>query len=536
MSPMEKLATLPPPPQWVTSDATPVQGLDLLGLRVPVERIGLTLLAAVTTISPTLRYIGLRAWIARQYALAKLPDDWDSLLPYAAKVEAAIAIGNLLHNSKAGGLVGFDDATGKIAADDGDVTLEALVQQLATRIYTGPSNALQISWSRDPGIPGLSAERGVPLADAVEEGLSTTKFVREFRADPSRAGYSREVLRELGAAFPVLQPSAAERKVLIEALFPAGPIEALGAFSTYRLMLELAQLHQRKPNAEDVFYAAVTPPVELAIPYKPCLDGWLWYLSRDVLAVSHEAVMKAIVEELRNSREPRNASELLTSLVSCDSELEHQLHSFSLLPEGDRPLDRPLSELAELVRNATSQRTGDPARWDGVLQETAIIRSALASGVAALAVLPVSWLLVRERLASATSIPDEHRMLLSYQGTDRIGAADVVEPVLTRMLSTGRTIREACFELASRTVNQHLQVAWSRLQQDPRKDVALLQADGASWSSDRSFGGGRVASRLREAVGWLSQLGLVDENGCTASGKALMNSLRLTRAAGGSIS
>src|SRR5579859_4060878 len=98
---MEKLATLPPPPEWVTSDAKPVQGLDLLGLRVPVERLGLTLLAAVTTISPTLRYIGLRAWIARQYALATLPDDWDSFQPYAAKVEAAIAIGNLLHNRQA---------------------------------------------------------------------------------------------------------------------------------------------------------------------------------------------------------------------------------------------------------------------------------------------------------------------------------------------------------------------------------------------------------------------------------------------------
>jgi len=531
---MEKLAIEPPPPEWVTSDATPVQGLDLLGLRVPVERIGLTLLAAVTTISPTLRYICLRAWIVRQYALARLPDDWDSLQPYAAKVEAAVAIGNLLHNSKASGLVGFDDATAKIAADDGDVTLEALVEQLATRTYTGPSNALQISWSRDPAIPGLSTERGMPLADAVEGVLSTTQFVREFRADPSRAVFSREALRELGAAFPNLQPAAAERKVLIEALFRAGPIETLGAFSTYRLMLELAKLHHRKPNAEDVFSAAVTPPTELAVAYKLCLDGWLWYLTRDVLAVSHEAVMKAIVEELRNSGAPRNASELLTHLVSCDSELEHQLHSFSLLPEGNRPLDRPLSELAELVQKATSLRTGDPARWDGVLQETAIIRSGLASGVGAIALLPVTWLLVRERVASATNIPDEHRVLLSYQGTDRIGVADVVEPVLRSMLSAGRTIREACFELASRTVNQHLHVAWSRLQQDPRKDVAVLEADGASWSSDRGFGGGRVASRLREAVGWLTQLGLIDEKGCTASGEALLNSLRLTRAAGGS--
>ena len=523
---MDDLPIQPLPPEWVTSDAVPVKGIDLLGLRVPVERIGLTLLAAVTTISPTIRYISLRAWIARQYALAKLPDDWSSFELYAAKIEAAVAIGNLLNNAKTPGLVGLDDAVAKIALASSTVRLEALVQQLATRTYTGPSNALQISWSRDPAIPGLTEERGLPLANAVHELVSHTLFVHQFTKDSTTSEFPKDVLREFGAAFPVQHPVAQERKVLLDALFPPGQIEEIGALSTYRLLLELAKLRGRKVTPDDVFAATVSPPAELCVAYKSCFDGWLWYLARDVLAVTHEAVMKAVVEELRISNRPRKADELLTSLVRRDAELEQQLQSFLLLPPSSSPLDQPLSELVDLVRNATLSRTGDPARWSDPLQETLIIRAALSAGVGALALLPVAWLLVRERVNSSTTIPETYRVLLSYQGRGRIGLVEIINPVLTSMLAGNLTIRQACFDLANRTVNQHLHVAWSRLQQDPRKDVTALQVDGSSWAADRPFAAGRVASRLREGIGWLAQLGLVDDNGCTQDGIALLDSFQ----------
>ena len=77
---MDDLPIQPLPPEWVASDAVPVKGLDLLGLRVPVERIGLTLLVAVTTISPTIRYISLRAWIA-QRAGGRVRYGWQGYAP-----------------------------------------------------------------------------------------------------------------------------------------------------------------------------------------------------------------------------------------------------------------------------------------------------------------------------------------------------------------------------------------------------------------------------------------------------------------------
>ena len=102
--------TQPPPPQLVTSGAKLVRGLDLLGLRAPVQYIGNELLDGVTTVSPMVRYLGLRAWILRRYAEARLPDSYDSLQDFAGRVEAAVALGNLAIDRSTTGLVGASDA------------------------------------------------------------------------------------------------------------------------------------------------------------------------------------------------------------------------------------------------------------------------------------------------------------------------------------------------------------------------------------------------------------------------------------------
>ena len=44
-------------PEWVDSGAVLTDGLDLLGLRLPVQTIGGSLLDGVTTVTPSVRYI-----------------------------------------------------------------------------------------------------------------------------------------------------------------------------------------------------------------------------------------------------------------------------------------------------------------------------------------------------------------------------------------------------------------------------------------------------------------------------------------------
>lgn len=54
----------PNAPGWVDFAPESVRGQDLLGLRLPVQAIGLSLLNAVTTISPKLRYVSFRTFVA----------------------------------------------------------------------------------------------------------------------------------------------------------------------------------------------------------------------------------------------------------------------------------------------------------------------------------------------------------------------------------------------------------------------------------------------------------------------------------------
>ena len=100
-----------------------------------------------------------------------------------------------------------------------------------------------------------------------------------------------------------------------------------------------------------------------------------------------------------------------------------------------------------------------------------------------------------------------------------MGLADVVLPELDRFQREDKSWLAVAGELAYRTVEQHLQIAWSRLLADPKRDVALLTTDGDRWySRDKTFAGGRTLSRLPQALGWLTDLRLLDSAGLTADG------------------
>ncbi|MBK7708766.1 MAG: hypothetical protein IPJ30_24195 [Acidobacteria bacterium] len=83
-------------PDWVEHGEKTTRGLDLVGLRNPVQNIVVELLNGVTTITPSVRYLSIRAMTARAYVKAQLPDNSTLFREFSAKLEAAVAIGNLL--------------------------------------------------------------------------------------------------------------------------------------------------------------------------------------------------------------------------------------------------------------------------------------------------------------------------------------------------------------------------------------------------------------------------------------------------------
>jgi hypothetical protein len=533
------LATAPPP-SWIETGAKITSGLDLLGLRNSVQTIGLRVLNGVTTISPTVRYISLHAWIARRYAEARLPGSWGSFREFAGRIEAGVAIGNLMVDRETTGLVGSEGATALVDSTAKQFQLKPLVKQLAVAIYSGPSEQLGISFASDSGIPGLTKERGMVLAQLVDESLGRTSFARALRKNPHQTSFSRAVLKELGTGFSLLDLPIKEMDLLVDCLIPDLPRpNEFCRHATYGLLLELAEKLEKIPSEDEFFALVLGDKNELPSFYQNWLDRWLLYLMRDCLAVGHEAVLAAVIAELAKAEASPSGVQrdaLMKSLIAQDDQLTLPFSILGVGPKSKRQLDRPLGELAEELRAATTPRiTGRLNRWKGNVNEQALILLGLDGGVGSFTVLAMTWLLVRERIDRSVDLSPEDRDLLSHQGNNRIGIDQVVLPLLSRFLEQGSraTIRDACYELGVYTVEQHLNTAWTRLALDPTKDVAVLSADGMSWHYRKPFSADRTASRLPQAIGWLLQLSLIDAGGCTKRGKAALTRIRKTLGAQG---
>ncbi len=93
-------------PEWVNDDAKIVGGLDLLGLRNVAQTISNHCLNGITTISPQVRYLGIRSWFILLYEKCGLPDSYSTFLDFTSKIESAVAIGSILYKPNIVGVVG----------------------------------------------------------------------------------------------------------------------------------------------------------------------------------------------------------------------------------------------------------------------------------------------------------------------------------------------------------------------------------------------------------------------------------------------
>jgi DNA-binding transcriptional ArsR family regulator len=520
-----------PAPSWVDSGPGQGRGYDLLGLRLPAQAISYDLLDGVTTITPTVRYLAIRAWIAHSYAQAGRPSDGETFREFAAGVEAAVAYGNLLNDFNRGGVLGKTKAKRVISSGDGTLPLLPLVGQIGVQVYGGPSSQLLLQDSEESVIPRLTRERGVPLAEGLAGRVSGCELGRIFNAGVCPGAASREPLTEFGRLVDVADIPEPEAALICAAILPERPLPVeLPRVATNAMLLSVAGALGRTPTVDDIFRVVADPDTSLQPTLRPTLDGWLYYLVRDTLAYCHEAVLDQVIRELESrggDRKQVTSEEVVAALVAAADEHALALKKLGLLAGGESPQALTFSEVGERVRATTVDRVeaGDrgPARWRGGLTELAVISAVRAAGAGALALLPVSWLLALERAAYDPSAVEETSDPLSRQGWARVGLRQVIDPAVRAFHSADRAYRDVMFELARRTVDQHLRVAWARWSQDPKRDVALLLADGGLWSSRRrKFRAGRTNSRLGVSLSWLRQLRLIDERGLTPTGSAAL--------------
>ncbi len=522
----------PPFPDWVTSGAQPINGFDLLGLRLPVQRIGLSILSGITTATPTIRYLSLRSWIIHSYERNGRPSNVKAIDEFASRIETAVVLGNLLVDRQTPGLVGSNEANDLLNQNGDPIALDRLVKQLAFSTYAGPSEQVGIGFVADDGMPTITRERGLPLAVCAGRALEETKFGRLIEEGQLPNVLSRVDLLEVGQAFSLQAVPDSERRLLVECLLPTEPkqfrnVSEIKRVATYALLMECARTKGALPTEPDLFELAIA--VENSAPHLQLeVDGWLCYLVRDTIAVAHEAALAAILKQLEVLAKPGDYVDdtlVIRETLRNTEALNEPLRSLGLLERSEHFDSLTFGELERRIVASLNAEPGSRGlrRWTGAINELRLIKLALPGGIGCLSLLPVVWILARERTASAIDAARLSGAPLYFGGdTHRIGLRDVVIPSLSRWVAQQYRLSDVIAELAALTMAQHLRMAWSRLAQDTRKDVALVLTDGPRWQFRREYGNGRTLSRLRQSLGWLQQLELIGGSGLTPEGEEVL--------------
>ena len=263
----------------------------------------------------------------------------------------------------------------------------------------------------------------------------------------------------------------------------------------------------------------------------PVLNGWVEYMVRDLLAVTHEAVFEAVMRQIDIASAERGApalaADVVAALLNETDEHNVMLRQLGLLSARDSIDKMDFASLRERIQRACAHGvsvSGGLRRWHGGLVETTVYEMALKAGPASAVLLPVAWCLAVERIAPEMfKAVGENRHILTLGGLFQIGIEDVVLPKLDEFSREGRTLRDAMAELITRTVQQHLRVAWTRFSPRQGKDVSVLVADHETWARNNGFRAGRTDSRLWVAISWLRQLGLIGDDGSRARGERILD-------------
>lgn len=516
-----------PVPDWVSFEADKTGGLDLLGLRAPVQALGNELFDGVTTITPKLRYMSVISWIIWRYAQARRPEKRSDFFEFAAAQESAIVLANRLNSRTVTQLVGVDGADKALDSGNEMLPLKRLAKNIAFNAYVASSRQLNLTKSVDSGLNKLSEERGEALAKEFDKVVRDTAYGSRLAENAATANISREELEELAGPLSIASIPRGEREILIEAIIPSRPIDAAEQrrLRNYALLLWLTQTNERLIDETDVFDVAQHPPEKLPGCLTATIDGWLAYVVRDCLAVCHELVFGAVMGQVDRDHAVRNApalaNEVVAALVAAAPEKDGSLRSFGILKKDEAAEDlsfRVAFERINILCGKGRMIGAGLARWEGGLSESELYDYAGSSDDAAVALLPVAWCLASERVSQENAGQAGGYDLLGAGGIFQVGIGAVIRPKIEEFLQQDRSYRNVMAELVMRSVQQHLRVAWKRFSMPRGKDVSVLIADTESWSRNNGFKSGRTASRLSVAIDWLAQLRLTSEDGLTKTG------------------
>ncbi len=515
---------------WVSDNTKISDGLDLLGLRLPNLTISNYLLSGITTITPTVRYFSLRAWIIQFYNNFILNKNKITISNFAAKVESVVVLANLYKKPGMSGLIGYNKATEILKRNDSVYPLQRLTNNIAFSIYSNPSYQLDISRTYRNRNYSLSERRGLKLANCINKYMEKSKLFHQMKSNPEFENVNKETLEEISELFDMKVFFDDEKSILIDTIIPPNPIildnkvNEINRVISYTILLLLSKELGGIPSVIDFFSFIRKSNGFINETIQETINGWLVYHIRDMLATIHEAVLDQFVGKLR-IRQNQNLNTHIYHIIEemLDNEKDFQiLLSQFHLNEGQNVFNITINELKEKLNELLiiENESEGLLRWtDNIINEEMIIDLALHDSKTCLILLPISWLLARHRFQAYSIYLDN----ASIQGFARLGLREVIIPKLDEWEKNNEKLINILPEMIQRTIDQHLRITWARLANDPTKDVSLFWDDESIYRHQNDFNPGRTNSRLGQVVRWLGQLDLVNDTGLTDYGENILN-------------
>ena len=334
-----------------------------------MQRIGNDLFDGITTVTPKVRYLSVLTWITQRYTEARLPNGWSPFSRFAEAQEAMIVLANRMQSKTILNLVGVTQAD-ELLRDEGQrFPLRRLAQNIAYNIYVTTSRQLHLTHDEGSAIGGRTKACGHSSLQ-----VANTAYDRALRRNPRLDTTSRRALEEVADNIFLDKIPRAERDILINSVLPKQPVDLKerNRLSHYTLLLWLTGKKGEPVSEEDVFEAAANIPRGLPGCLHGVVNDWLEYLIRDVLAVTHESILEAVMRQIDIAAAERAAAPLASDIVAAllDEAEEHDtvLSDLKLLKSGDSIAQLPFGKLRERVRAACSEQgTAERGlrRWRG---------------------------------------------------------------------------------------------------------------------------------------------------------------------------
>jgi hypothetical protein len=505
-------------PEWIEPGDGMGRQIDLTGMRLSAQSSENLLLDGITTITPRLRYLAFRAWVIWRYWHGRQPDRWKTFIEFAARQEAALALGLAANDYRGTTIVGISEARKLIEGGKSRLPITRLTAQTATGIYATSSDSLALSDWTDFGTPKLSTT-GNDLAELIEKSVATTKYARRIARNQNTDEGTASELIEFSEAFDPDTFAAKEQNILIDAMFArtADQPASFARRATYGLLLDLSK---SKPDLDSSgFFSSVADRTSrFNARFNDISDAWAQYCLRDLLAAAYESALWSAIEALRNRRLKKETSsdpnDVLADAVN-QPENDQLLKMLGFGLSSKMTVKELRSALKSKCAHDVAERSG-LRRWSRGLTETEIIAATFEMPSAGPAALVVSWCLAAHRVADAQQIglDDRHH---------NVGLRRDILPLLESHAAL--PVRALMTTLLHRASMQHLRIAWERMAADPTRNISMFSVDEGQWLFFRPYKFTRMNSRINQAMNWLGSLNLVGKQGTTPSGLQLLKEI-----------